>query len=93
MKVIIFVAGVAVGFVIGSRAGRGAYENMRRKWQGISESDPVQKVKGDVKELAGRAASDLGDKVSEAVGKASDKLDEVTGKSGAGSSTTTPTEA
>jgi hypothetical protein len=89
MKVIIFVAGVAVGFVIGSRAGRGAYENMRRKWQGFSGSDPVQKVAGDVRDLAGRAASDLGDKVSEAVGKASDKLDEVTGKNAG----TTPTEA
>lgn len=89
MKLIIFVAGVAVGFVIGTRAGRGAYENMRRKWQGFSESDPVQKVAGDVRDLAGRAASDLGDKVSEAVGKASDKLDEVTGKNAG----TTPTEA
>ena len=89
MKLIIFVAGVAVGFVIGSRAGRGAYENMRRKWQGFSDSDPVQKVKGDVRDLAGRVASDLGDKVSEAVGKASDKLDDVTGKSAG----TTPTEA
>ncbi|MCI0156984.1 hypothetical protein KNO15_09790 [Leifsonia shinshuensis] len=89
MKLIIFVAGVAVGFVIGSRAGRGAYENIRNKWQGFSDSDPVQKVKGDVRDLAGRAASDLGDKVSEAVGKASDKLDEVTGKSAG----TAPTEA
>lgn len=89
MKLIIFVAGVAVGFVIGSRAGRGAYENMRHKWQGFNHSDPVQKVKGDVRDLAGRAASDLGDKVSEAVGKASDKLDEVTGKN----APTTPTEA
>ncbi len=89
MKLIIFVAGVAVGFVIGSRAGRGAYENIRNKWQGFSDSDPVQKVKGDVRDLAGRAATDLGDKVSEAVGKASDKLDEVTGKNAG----TAPTEA
>ena len=89
MKVIIFLAGVAVGFVVGSRAGRGAYENMRNKWQGFSGSDQVQQVKGDVRDFAGRAASDLGDKVSEAVGKASDKLDEVTGKK----ADSTPTEA
>lgn len=93
MKLIIFVAGVALGFVIGSRAGRGAYENMRRTWQGFSDSDPVRKVKGDVRGLAGRAASDLGDAVSEAVGKASDKLDEVTGKPAAAGPETTPTEA
>lgn len=78
MKVIIFLAGVAVGFVVGSRAGRGAYENMRSKWQGFSGSDQVQQVKGDVRDFAGRAASDLGD-----------KLDEVTGKK----TDTTPTEA
>jgi hypothetical protein len=85
MKVLIFAAGVAVGFVVGSRAGRGAYENLKHKWQGFSESDPVQQVKGEVKDFAGRAASQVGDKVSEAVGKATDKasskLDDLTGKS------------
>lgn len=89
MKVIIFLSGVALGFVIGSRAGRGTYENMRSKWQGFSGSEPVQKVKGAASDLVERAASDLGDTVSEAVGKASDKLDEVTGKG----ASTTPTEA
>ncbi|MFE4950063.1 hypothetical protein ACFQ9V_08130 [Leifsonia sp. NPDC056665] len=89
MKVIIFVAGVAVGFMIGSRAGRGTYENMRNKWQGFSGSDQVQQVKDGVRDFAGQAASDLSDKVTEAVGKASDKLDEVTGKK----ADTTPTEA
>ena len=87
MKVIIFVAGVAVGFVVGTRAGRGAYENMRNKWQGISGSDQVQQVKEGVRDFAGRAASDLSDKVSEAVGKASDKVDQVTGKTADSAST------
>ena len=89
MKAIIFLAGVAVGFVIGTRAGRGAYENMRNKWQGFSGSDPVQQVKDGVRDFAGQAASDLSDKVTEAVGKASDKLDEVTGKK----ADSTPAEA
>jgi hypothetical protein len=91
MKIIIFAAGVAVGFVIGSRAGRGAYEDLRRKWRGFADSDTVQHVKGDVKDFAGRAASDVGDKVSETVskvtGKASAKIDEVTGKGGSASTT------
>lgn len=94
MKIITFAAGVAVGFIIGSRAGRGAYEDMRRKWRGFAESDTVQHVKGDVKGFAGRAASDVGDKVSETVSKvtekATSKIDEVTGKSGNGSSSTSP---
>jgi hypothetical protein len=92
MKVLIFAAGVAVGFVIGSRAGRGAYENLRRRWQGFNESDPVQQVKGEVKDFASHAASQVGDKVSEAVSKATDKasskIDDITGKSSTGSTGT-----
>jgi len=95
MKIITFAAGVAVGFIIGSRAGRGAYEDMRRKWRGFADSDTVQHVKGDVKDFAGRAASDVGDKVSETVSKvtekATSKIDEVTGKSGNGSASTSST--
>ena len=89
MKFIIFLAGVGVGFVIGSKAGRSAYEDLRRTWQGFSNSDPVQQVKGEVRDLAGKASDKLGDKVTEVVGKASDKLDDVTGKK----ADTTPTEA
>ncbi|CAM5428480.1 hypothetical protein [Leifsonia shinshuensis] len=88
MKVIIFLAGVAVGFVVGTRAGRGAYENMRSKWQGFSNSDQVKQVKESVGDLAGRAASTVSDTVSDAVGKASDKLDQATGKADSA-----PTEA
>ena len=97
MKIITFAAGVAVGFIIGSRAGRGAYEDLRHKWRGFTESDTVQNVKGDVKDFAGRAASDVGEKVSETVSKVTDKasakIDQVTGKGGssdAGSSSPSP---
>ncbi len=83
MKAIIFLAGIAVGFVIGSRAGRGAYDNIRGKWRGFTDSDQVQHVKDEVRDLAGKAATELSDRVTDAVGKASDKLDEVTGKDGA----------
>ncbi|WP_158867073.1 hypothetical protein [Leifsonia sp. AG29] len=91
MKLIIFLTGAAVGFVIGSRAGRGTYEDMRRKWRGFTESDTVQQVKGQVSDLAGKAASEVGDKVSGAVNKATDKasakIDEVTGQGSATPST------
>jgi hypothetical protein len=97
MKIIIFAAGVAVGYVIGTRAGRGAYEDLRRKWRGFAESDTVQHVKGDVKDLAGRTASDVGGKVSETVskvtGKASAKIDQVTGKGDSDSGSATPSPA
>ncbi|MFF1876406.1 hypothetical protein [Leifsonia sp. NPDC058230] len=80
MKLVIFVAGVAVGFVLGSKAGRQAYDKFRKQVTGFTQSPPVQQVASDVKDLAGKAAAEAGDRVSEVIDKASDKLDEVTGK-------------
>lgn len=86
MKVIIFLAGAAVGFVLGSRSGRKTYDTIKRQVSGFTHSDPVQQVKGDVRDLAGKAASELGDRASDLVDKASEKLDDITGKK-SGSST------
>ena len=80
MKLVIFVAGVAVGFVFGSKAGRQAYEKIRRQVTDFKQSPPVQQVANDVKDLAGKAASEAGDRVSEVIDKASGKLDDITGK-------------
>ncbi len=80
MKLIIFLAGVGVGYVFGSKQGRQAYERIKRQVNGFTQSAPVQQVAGDVKDLAGKAASELGDRVSDVVDKASDKLDDITGK-------------
>lgn len=91
MKLLIFAAGVALGFVIGSRAGRDAYEDMRKRVRGFTESAPVQQVKGDVKDFASRAASDIGGTVGDAVSKATDKaaskIDDITGKNSGGAAT------
>ncbi|WP_029947592.1 hypothetical protein [Leifsonia aquatica] len=91
MKLLIFVAGIALGFVIGSRAGRGAYDDLRTRVRGFTESAPVQQVKEDVKDFASRAASDIGETVGDAVGKATDKaastIDEITGKNSGGAAT------
>jgi uncharacterized protein YjbJ (UPF0337 family) len=89
MKLAIFVAGVGVGFVLGSKAGRQAYDRIRTQVSSFTQSGPVQQVKGDVKDLAGKAASEAGDRVSEVIDKASDKLDEVTGKN-SGSASASP---
>lgn len=88
MKLLIFVAGAALGFVIGSRAGRGAYDGMRKRVRDFTGSAPVQQVAEDVKDFASRAASDIGETVGDAVGKAADKaaskIDEITGKKSGG---------
>ena len=82
MKLVIFLAGAAAGYVLGSKSGRQAYDRLKRHANDFAHSDPVQQVASDVKDLAGKTASDLGDKVSDVVSKASDKLGDLTGKSG-----------
>ncbi|WP_431278721.1 hypothetical protein [Leifsonia poae] len=80
MKLAIFVTGVAVGYVLGSKAGRQAYDRIRKQVNDFTQSPPVRQVANDVKDLAGKAAAEAGDRVSEVLDKASDKLDDVTGK-------------
>jgi hypothetical protein len=60
-----FVAGFAAGYVLGARAGRERYEQLRRLSQRAAESPAVQKAVGTV----GSKATELGrtakDKASE----------------------------
>lgn len=88
MKAIIFLAGAAVGFVLGSRSGRKTYDTLKRQVSGITHSEPVRQVADDLRDLADKAASEVGNKVSDAVGTASSKIDDISGKSGSG--TTAP---
>ena len=46
---IAFVLGAAVGYVLGSRAGRGRYEQIKRGAQNVWNTEPVQKGFGLVK--------------------------------------------
>jgi hypothetical protein len=49
---LLFVAGLATGYVVGSRAGRSAYTTLTEKLRTARESDRVQSVVGKVKEVA-----------------------------------------
>jgi hypothetical protein len=44
------VVGLGVGYVLGARAGRGRYEQIRQGWEGFTESEPVQRVVEPIKE-------------------------------------------
>jgi len=52
----IFLAGLAVGFVLGARAGRERYEQMKKAAQTAVQSPPVQKAT----QAAGAKAAELG---------------------------------
>jgi hypothetical protein len=98
---ILFVAGAAVGYVLGARAGRGAYVKIKSQAESLWENPSVQKtvhqaedfVKENApvvgKKLQG-AAGDAASKAKSVASKASDKADDVadsakTGAESAGS--------
>jgi hypothetical protein len=49
---LLFVAGLATGYVVGSRAGRSAYTTLTEKLRAARESEQLQSVVGKVKEVA-----------------------------------------
>ncbi|HEV7936162.1 MAG TPA: YtxH domain-containing protein [Actinomadura sp.] len=51
-----FVAGAAVGYLLGTRAGRERYEEIRRLARRVAESPTAQEVAGLVRAQAGAMA-------------------------------------
>ncbi|MER8047887.1 YtxH domain-containing protein [Streptomyces sp. NPDC094032] len=62
---LIFVAGLAVGFVLGTRAGREQYERMKKSAQSFAQSPAVRNAAESAaqtgREVAGKAMHAVGD--------------------------------
>ncbi|WP_058234183.1 hypothetical protein [Devriesea agamarum] len=76
MKKIILLLGVGLGFVLGSRAGRGPYEKLRASVTGYVEDPEVKAKAAEVRDFAQGAAVKAADyvekkapEVAETVGK------------------------
>ena len=52
MKKLIFVAGLAIGFVLGSRAGRGPYDRLQEAASGVAADPRVQEGVAKAKDAA-----------------------------------------
>lgn len=65
MKKFIFLAGLAVGFVLGSRTGRGPYDSLERTARQVADDPEVQRRAAQARETAGRVAHDAADTVKE----------------------------
>ena len=65
-----FSLGVGAGYVLGARAGRARYEEIRRMWQEMLGSPKVQRAKERTKEVAGDKAKRGLEAVQESVSKA-----------------------
>lgn len=68
---LVFVVGLAAGYVLGARAGRRRFESIKGHARDVWESDSVQSAVSSVQEKAAEVAKDqsavLKDKVAEAV--------------------------
>jgi histidinol-phosphate/aromatic aminotransferase/cobyric acid decarboxylase-like protein len=71
-----FVAGLAVGYVFGARAGRETYEQIVRTARQMWENPTVQEAAGVAREQTSRLVDTAKGKVNEKVGRGTDKVDE-----------------
>ena len=65
MKKFIFLAGLGIGFVIGSRAGRGPYESLERTARQVADDPEVQRRAAQAKDTATKVAQDTAESVKE----------------------------
>ena len=75
MAKLTFIAGLAAGYVLGARAGRQRYEQIRRTSGKVWNSSPVQKQVFTAKEAARtKAAPVVADMVADAARATGDRL-------------------
>jgi len=79
---ILFVAGAAVGYVLGARAGRGAYVKIKSRAEDLWENPTVQKSVHQAEDFVKENAPVVGKKLSGAASDAAAKAKQVAGKAG-----------
>lgn len=84
-KLLILVAG-GIGYVLGTKAGRERYEQMRSTFNKVKDDPRVQEKTQQATELAKQKAPIVKDKLAEAADKGSSKVESKVGSSN-GSST------
>ena len=66
----VFIVGLVVGFVLGTRAGRERYEQMRRMARKVADNPTVQQAAGALQAQAAGYAKTAGSKVADRAGAA-----------------------
>jgi len=64
---VLFVVGLGVGYVLGTRAGRERYEQIKKAAEGVWNAPAVQQGVGTVKDFAASRVGDLSDNVLDGV--------------------------
>jgi hypothetical protein len=73
MRRLILLAGVAIGYVLGAKAGRERYEQLADQASKVWADPRVQTKVGEVKEQAPQVAAKVGDRAKTAAGQAKAK--------------------
>jgi hypothetical protein len=74
MKKLSFLAGLGIGFLLGSRSGRGPYQNLENKVRELLGQEQVQDTIGHIKGAAQDQLSEAADRVTQRVAEAADHL-------------------
>src|SRR5690242_17474088 len=72
----VFFTGLGIGFVLGTRAGRERYEQMRRLARKVADNPTVQQAAGALQAQAAGYAKTAGGKVADRAGAARAKVGE-----------------
>jgi hypothetical protein len=80
VKKLWFLAGVGAGFLLGSRAGRGPYEQVEAKVRELGGRPEVQQAVGQVTEAAKGQAGQVAEKVTDKLPGTSNGATEKTGQ-------------
>jgi tryptophan synthase beta subunit len=67
-------SGLAVGYVLGTKAGRERYEQLRDLGRRIAGSDAGQQLQAEARQAKDRAGAVIGGKTSEGVAKVSELI-------------------
>ncbi|MBB5786817.1 YtxH domain-containing protein [Jiangella mangrovi] len=71
---LILLAGAAVGYVLGTRAGRQRYEEIKGRADALWHDPKVQQKVSDAQEAVKARAPEIQEKLTDAAGRATDKV-------------------
>ena len=86
MKLVTFSLGLAVGYVVGTRQGRQAYENLKSRAGDLWNNPRVQRTVSDAQKVVRDKAPGLASATSKAV----DQIDDAAASSSTGSAESLP---
>jgi hypothetical protein len=66
------VLGFAIGYVLGTKAGRERYEQLQQVYRQVSGSQPAQQLGSEVRQAATKAGQTIEQKAAESVSKVTD---------------------